>query len=373
MTALTDRILIITPLLTGADGISEVSRQALNAFSSASARHDWEVEVWSLADTALPEGLKSTDGVRYRTAGGSKVRLASWCLRGGLKGQKRTLIFILHVGLVPLVIPFILRGARLAVFLHGIEVWRRLDAICVAVLRKASHLMANSRHTIDRFKEANASCAALNVEVCQLGIRAEPDESSETPRAGAFALIVGRMSAEERYKGHDTLIEIWPRVVLEVPAAALYVAGDGDDRARLESKAAALGLGNSVRFMGRVSDETLSELYKSCAFFVMPSRNEGFGLVFLEAMRAGRACIGGQGAAAEVIEDGETGIIVDAGSPEQILDAVTLLLREPEKRARMGAAGRLRVKSRFTEKHFHSRLFKSLGVEPAATLTLCAE
>lgn len=366
-----DRVLIITPLLTGADGISEVSRQALNAFTSAAAGRGWEVEVWSLADASVPEAHVGANPVRYRTAGGSKTRLASWCLRGALRSQRRTLVFILHVGLAPLALPFLLRGARLALFLHGIEVWRPLDAVRVTMLRKASHLVANSRHTVERFKEANASCAALDVDVCELGIRAKAAQGPGAGRSDAFALIVGRMSAEERYKGHDTLIDIWPKVVSEIPGAALYVAGDGDDRARLESKAAALGLGGNVRFLGRVSDETLAELYRDCAFFVMPSRDEGFGLVFLEAMRAGKACIGGRGAAAEVIEDGETGIIVDPGSPEQILDAVIRLLREPEKRTRMGAAGTLRVKSRFTEKHFHSRLLKSLGVEPVATV--CVE
>ena len=85
------------------------------------------------------------------------------------------------------------------------------------------------------------------------------------------------------------------------PDAVLAIAGDGDDRPRLEARVAALGITRAVRFLGRVDDDRLDELYRECRLFVMPSRDEGFGLVFLEAMRAGKPCIGGRGAASEII------------------------------------------------------------------------
>ena len=122
-----------------------------------------------------------------------------------------------------------------------------------------------------------------------------------------------------------------------------------------------------VSFLGHVSDIALEALYRDCAFFVMPSRNEGFGLVFLEAMRARKACIGGVGAAAEVIEDGITGFVIDPGEPEQVLQAVLRLFREPETRERMGQAGALRMARHFTEEHFRCRFRAILGLrdEPA--------
>jgi glycosyltransferase involved in cell wall biosynthesis len=137
----------------------------------------------------------------------------------------------------------------------------------------------------------------------------------------------------ERYKGHDLLLEIWPKLVEQVSDAALFIAGDGNDRERLETKAVGLGLKDSVKFLGRVLDQTLEDLYRDCLFFVMPSRHEGFGLVFLEAMQAGKTCIGGMGAAAEVIEHGVTGLVVDPGDAEQVLGAVLRLFQEPGIRA----------------------------------------
>ena len=74
------------------------------------------------------------------------------------------------------------------------------------------------------------------------------------------ALIVGRMASEERYKGHDVLLDLWPRVLARVPGALLTIAGDGDDRGRLERRAHDEGLAPHIRFTGRVTDRELRDL-----------------------------------------------------------------------------------------------------------------
>jgi phosphatidylinositol alpha-1,6-mannosyltransferase len=238
-------------------------------------------------------------------------------------------------------------------------------------LSRADLLIAISEHTARRFCEANPAFASRRIRVCHLGVASRPEtavplpaEADERSGSAPFALIVGRMAADERYKGHDLLLDIWPRIAAELPEARLVVAGDGDDRGRLERKAAVLGKG--VSFLGQVSDVALEVLYRDCAFFVMPSRNEGFGLVFLEAMRAGKACIGGVGAAAEVIENGVTGFVVDPDEPGQVLQAALRLFREPETRERMGQAGAMRMARHFTEEHFRCRFraILGLGAEP---------
>jgi phosphatidylinositol alpha-1,6-mannosyltransferase len=253
---------------------------------------------------------------------------------------------------------------RLAVFLHGIEAWRPLGALERWALGHADVVVANSEHTAQRFRRANPGWSRRPIAVCHLGV-GPPAAASSTPGAagpvaGPFALIVGRLAASERYKGHDGLIDLWPRIREKVPGARLVVAGDGDDLARLVDRGAALG--PHVRFLGRVSDQALDALYRDCAFFVMPSRDEGFGLVFLEAMRAARACIAGAGAAAEVVEDGVTGLVVDAADSGEVERAVVRLFLEPDTRERMGRAGAERVARQFTEAHFRRRLRAILGL-----------
>jgi glycosyltransferase involved in cell wall biosynthesis len=176
------------------------------------------------------------------------------------------------------------------------------------------------------------------------------------------------MSAAERYKGHDALLDLWPALLERRPDARLVIAGDGDDRSRLESRAQSLGVSHAVIFVGRVTDARLNELYDECRFLVMPSRDEGFGLVFLEAMRAGKACIGGRGAAAEIIEHDVTGLIVNpdnAGYTTELAAAVERLFDEPDTCCRFGAAGRERFQSTFTDVRFRTRLVQAMERRPA--------
>src|SRR5262249_57796215 len=152
------------------------------------------------------------------------------------------------------------------------------------------------------------------------------------------------------------------------PNAVLAIAGDGDDRPRLEARSAELGLTNAVRFLGRVDDRQLDELYRSCRLFVMRSRDEGFGLVFLEAMRAGKPCIGGRGAASEIIQHGVTGLIVDPDSRHELSAALERLYTEPDTCRQFGAAGRERFLSTFTNDCFQARFTKVIGQRPIAAL-----
>jgi phosphatidylinositol alpha-1,6-mannosyltransferase len=357
--------LVVTPGVTGTDGIALVSRLVVRALEPPSAGTAAPVDVLSVGDAAGPARMTGALGrVALSGADGRKLRFIGLALRRALAGPRPSDVLCLHLRLSP--VARLVTGARgrLAVFLHGIEAWKPLGPLERWALGRADVLVANSEHTARGFRRANPGFSCRPIAVCHLGVGAahaiQSSDSRARDAAGPFALIVGRLAGSERYKGHDVLIDLWPRIRDAVPDARLVVAGDGDDRARLEAKAAALG--PPVRFLGRVSDPALDALYRDCTFFVMPSRDEGFGLVFLEAMRAGKACIGGAGAAAEVIEDGVTGLVVDATDEAEVEKAVVRLFLEPETRSRMGRAGAERVAREFTEAHFRRRLRAILGL-----------
>lgn len=253
-----------------------------------------------------------------------------------------------------------------AVMLNGIEVWDpALSEPRQAVLRRAAVRIAISHYTATRF--ASLFPALQPVVPCPLGLlpeRAHGEVDAEllaaaTPRS---VLIVGRMSASERYKGHDELIEAWPRVLEAVPDAQLLVAGGGDDVERLRAKAADTGVGHRVRFLGFVPDATLDALFRRVAAFAMPSRGEGFGLVYLQAMEAGLPCIGSTAdAAGDIILDGETGLLVEPGDRAALSSAVVRLLRSPELRTAYGRAGERRFHAEFTYQRFRDRLMPILA------------
>ena len=140
-------------------------------------------------------------------------------------------------------------------------------------------------------------------------------------------LTVGRLSADERYKGHDQVIEAMPQLIERFDNVVYVVAGEGADKSRLESLAKKNGVEKSVRLIGKVSDQELPDLYSVADIFVMPSQGEGFGIVFLEALRCGVPAIGGKfDGSRDALVDGEIGVLVDPENTNELVDAMNSLL-----------------------------------------------
>jgi phosphatidyl-myo-inositol dimannoside synthase len=289
-----------------------------------------------------------------------KVRFAARLAHQQWRGEAKWILFD-HLGIaaVESLVPRRWR-APYAVFLHSVEVWRDLPPRQKQVLRSAAIRIANSHYTARRIAEMHPDAGPI--QVCHLAL---PDDvqpagtvdSEVVAKVGrTSALIVGRMASSERYKGHDQLIEIWPLVRRAVPDAQLIIAGTGDDVPRLEAAARQTG-GEGIFFTGRVSDATLDALYARAAVFAMPARAEGFGIVYLEAMRHRLPCVAGiHDAAGEVVEHGKTGFLVAQGNPEEMAAVLIQLLQNPTLREQMGDAGLRRLKACFTFAQFQTRL-----------------
>lgn len=305
------------------------------------------------------------DGVAIESFRGHRLALARAVWGRQLARPRPALLFdLLGPARLQAWLPPRLR-APYGVMLLGIEVFDGVNGSRARALRNASPRLAISACTAERTRRL-LPAGADGVAVVHLALEERPaDGRLETElldRAGeGFLLIVGRMDAGERYKGHDAVLEALPRVLARCPQARLVVAGCGDDRPRLAAKAAELGLEGRVLFTGFVSEATLAELYRRSAAFVMPSRGEGFGLVYLEAMRAGKPCVAARGGAAgEIVQDGETGLLVDPEDRDELDRALVRLLDDPDRRREMGQAGRRRWAESFSGRAFRRRLFPHL-------------
>jgi sugar transferase (PEP-CTERM/EpsH1 system associated) len=165
------------------------------------------------------------------------------------------------------------------------------------------------------------------------------------PGAGKRAVHVARLM--DLVKDQTTLLRAARLVVDREPGFQLTVVGDGPDRARLEALAGELGLGGHVHFLGMRSD--VRELLGAADLFVLSSLTEGISLTLLEAMAAGLPVVATEvGGNREVVVPGETGLLVPAGSPAALAEALLALVRDPERARRMGAAGRRRVEDQFS-------------------------
>jgi len=160
---------------------------------------------------------------------------------------------------------------------------------------------------------------------------------------GTTLLFVGVLDRFHRYKGLDVLLEA---VAMVESACELVVVGEGELRSEYEAQAAELGLGQRVRFLGRVDDAALHELYATTDIYILPSdfsRQEGgFTLTALEAMATGRPVVLADGAgqlAREVEKDG-AGLRVPAGDAPALAAALSALLASEDLRHAMGRAAR---------------------------------
>jgi phosphatidylinositol alpha-1,6-mannosyltransferase len=315
-----------------------------------------------LADRA-PRFVELAPVEKARVRFSERIRFAGRLWIEHLRGNADWWLFN-HVGLAKAyrTIPRTVRRPY-GVFLNGIEVWDPdLDDHRRAALRSAAARIAISTHTAKRVHTTHPDVGPIHA--CPLALLRPLETSPESADKSVLArlrdrsvAIVGRISASERYKGHDQLIEAWPGVLAEVPDAQLVIVGEGDDRQRLEEKARAYGIAAHVLFTGFVSDATLRHLLERTALFSMPSRGEGFGLVYLEAMAANRPCVGSTvDAAADIIVDGETGFLVDPADAQHLASCIARLLLDRELRMRMGAAGRRRYEAHYTYERFRDRL-----------------
>jgi phosphatidyl-myo-inositol dimannoside synthase len=373
------KIALLCPDLLHAphSGIPMVSRQALRMLSqrAAAARSPFEIEVWALHDReATAEELTRALGLpvtpqSFRAFHGS--RLAMLAAAAAARGEI-DLIFTTHIALGP--VARLLRGpaTRLVQFIHGIECWRSLPLHHRAGLEATDALFSNSHFTLERFLDFNPEHRRIPARVCWLGAPLDhvaDSDAAQAPGEVPSALIVGRICGEERYKGHEELIAIWGQVRRSCPGARLDIVGDGNARTTLEARARNLGLlhDDAIRFWGRVPEDVLRARYREASVFAMPSRGEGFGLVYLEAMAFGRPCIASlDDAAREVVVDGETGLLVRYGDREGLARTLIELFTSPGKRETLGQAGRARVRDCFTEAHFGARLWEALvSVSPS--------
>lgn len=192
-----------------------------------------------------------------------------------------------------------------------------------------------------RYLECTEGFAAGTFEIVHYGI--EPRDAPPPPPAEPRLAIVGRLIP---IKGHGDLLVALERAAL--PGVSLEVAGDGPLRDALEAEVAGRGLGDTVRFLGRVAPA--DPVLERAAVVVVPSHGEGFGMVALEAMERGRAVIASAvGGLPEIVEDGVTGLLVAAHDPDALAAAIRELAKDPARCAAMGAAGRERALTAFSQ------------------------
>jgi glycogen(starch) synthase len=159
-------------------------------------------------------------------------------------------------------------------------------------------------------------------------------------------LYVGRLSWE---KGVDVALAALAALLTRFPGTRLVIAGDGPEREALEQQADKLNLGPAIQFLGWVSPKQVSALIATASVMILPSREDSFPVVGLQAALMERPTVATRtGGIPEMILDRETGLLVEKEDPKALADAIGILLQHPNDARRMGKAARRRALETFS-------------------------
>jgi phosphatidylinositol alpha-1,6-mannosyltransferase len=331
------RILVLVTHAYGSyGGIAKYNRDLLEALCS----YPETSEV-----VAIPRLLESGAGLlpaklSYLTTGlNSKLKFTRTIWKAIRRNPSFDLVLIAHLNLLPLVnlVRLWVHTPALLV-IHGCEAWSSRNRLFRYSLEKIDASASVSELTKNRF------CAwsgfhpervfLLPNSVDLNRFTPGPKNSELLERYGLIdrtvIMTLGRLEASERAKGFDQILEALPELSRQIPKISFLIAGDGTDRQRLALKAKTLNIDKQVVFAGPISEAEKVDHYRLADAYVMPSRAEGFGIVFLEALACGVPVMASKiDGGREAVHDGRWGVLVDPDNLDDIKSGIIEVLKRP--------------------------------------------
>ena len=259
-------------------------------------------------------------------------------------------------------IPFIAVG-------HGVEVWQIRSVAVRRALRAADELLAVSHFTRQRM------AAALDLEEKKIALLPNTFDPEQfypqrkphflLKRYGIrpnqpVVLTIARLASAERYKGYDQILRALPQVREQHPDVHYVLGGRGPDRPRVEKLIRELDVAENVTLAGFVPDYELRSHYNLCNVFAMPSKGEGFGIVFLEALGCGKPVVAGnKDGSVDAVLNGELGVLVDPDDVNGIATTLSNIITYSQQSAGDESAEKLR--SRVIGAYGYERFREILG------------
>ena len=353
MTASLKILALVTDAFGGKGGIAQYNRDFITALSACPRIASIDI---------LPRlCVGEAEGLPVRTRQFKPRYNQLWYSVGAFVLAIRcrpNVVFCGHPLMVTLAAPIAkVCGAKLVIQAHGTDVRRRPSPTKRTGLEAADLILAVSRDTRARILNW------LNIAPERIVVVPNTVSDDFTPSGGSSVratlglqgkivlLTLSRLDGRERYKGHDQVIPLIQSLRKQGHDVVYLIAGDGDDRPRLEVLVREYGVAEHVRFLGAMPQDQLPALYRAADLYVMPSTGEGFGIAFLEAMACGTPALGlAAGGAVDALGDGELGIVT---TNQDLFSAIDGCLRgsKPDRQALSA-----KVKARFGSGTFQRRV-----------------
>lgn len=259
---------------------------------------------------------------------------------------------------------------------HGFEAWDVQRPALRQAIAHADRILAVSSYTRDRLINEQAidpdrvSLLPNTFDAHRFRIAEKPAHllqryqlTSEQP----IILTVNRLAAGEDYHPYDRVLAALPQIRQVIPNVHYLIVGKGDDRPRLEKLIAEQQLQQCVTLAGFVSDDELPDYYNLCDVFAMPSKLEGFGIVYLEAMASGKPVLGSnRDGSTEALGHGRFGALVDPDDTDAIAHTLIQILQRDYPKPLMYQPGQLRktIIQTFGNESFRKTLAQLIKLSP---------
>lgn len=359
-------VLILAPEVCRAGGVQSFSRAFINACSDLLGPE--RLVVFGRNDrTNDLRRLRPHDRGVLGLAGRVPSRLrrlaAPWAVARLCSRHRPRAVLCTHPHLAQFAVG---RGIPTLVVCHGVDAWN-LNSRSARALDRSDRVLAVSRFTRDRLI-AQIPALADRLRVFPNTFDTErfqwsgPDYSLRSelgiPPDARVLLAVTRLEPTERPKGYDDVIRALSRVSAVHPRVMFVLAGAGSEIVRVKALAESLGVGDRVLLPGFVDESDLPRLYRTADAFVMPSRKEGFGIVFIEAVACGIPVIAGNAdGSVDALLDGRVGRLVTLGDPTELDRAIIEeLQRDPIERSATTRRNAALVANEFGPDRFRERL-----------------
>lgn len=323
-------------------GVQTYSHFFLNALNELSKSHNFEIVLFIKNDhnkcaEKLPNDIKSLSFGEYPD---NIVRTIIFVVVLTIKAilDRPNLVVTTLINFIPLAarlnkvlnIPFLFVA-------HGFESWGIQEPNLIAALGKTKRIISVSKYTQERIIEEQKigydkiSVLPNTFALGRFEIKSKPKALLERFHLCAdqpTLLTVARLDDGGRDKGYYPILKALPQIRAQVSDIHYIIVGKGNDVPNIQQTIKSLGLEECVTLAGFVPDEELCDYYNLCDLFVMPSKGEGFGIVYLEAMACGKPSIGSIcGGAVDALCDGELGVLVDPDDTDAIVDSVVQVLQ----------------------------------------------
>ena len=294
------------------------------------------------------------NNIEFKNFEGKKIRASICVFRNIYKTKK---LIIAHANLLSLGILAKIFNPKIKIYLciYGVEVWKKLPFIYRIFVRHICVLSISS-HTTDLFQKYN-KLSNDNIYYLPPFIKIEAENNFRNiyDEKRFNILSVSRLDSVDNYKGIDSMINTIPFLIKKIPNLKYTIVGQGDDKDRLEDIVRVLGLENYVEFKGFV--EPIEPYYKYCDVFALPSKGEGFGIVFIEAMKYHKPCIAcDEGGQIDIVINNRTGLLCKYDDLFCLSEKISQLYLDKSLRMTLGLNGYNHVTKNYTLETYKEKL-----------------